>query len=169
MATYLLVISDREALGWIVSEQRMAFSSPSRPYVRSVAPGDTLLLYTTRGCFKNPTRDRGRIIGQATVEGSMRTLEEPVRFAGRTFPVGCRISVHGLVPLGQGIELVPLLGRLSGIRSNGTGWTYQLRQPLVPLTDHDRAVVEQELAAVEAVPLERSGYLRWWPSPASSR
>ena len=59
MATYLLVIGDREALGWILAEQRMAFSSMSRPHVRALSPGDTLLLYTTRGCFKNPTRDRG--------------------------------------------------------------------------------------------------------------
>jgi hypothetical protein len=62
-ATYLLVIGDREALGWILSAERMAFPDFRRAETRSLKSGDRLLIYTTRGCFKNPTRDRGRIIG----------------------------------------------------------------------------------------------------------
>jgi hypothetical protein len=162
MASYLLVIGDREALGWILTEQRMAFSSMSRPHVRDLAPGDTLLLYTTRGCFKNPTRDRGRIVGHAMVEEPVRVLDQPVTFGDRTFPVGCSVAVERLVPLGRGIELVPLLDKLTGIRSSAKGWTYQLRQPLVPLTEPDRALVAEKLSEMDPTSPSESGYLLWW-------
>ena len=127
MAAYLLVIGDREALGWILAEQRMAFPSMSRPHVGTLATGDTLLLYTTRGCFRNPTKDRGRIIGEATSRRASPALDKPVSFGGRRFPAGCVISLQRLVPLGHGVEVVPLLDELDGIRSDQKAWAYQLR------------------------------------------
>jgi len=65
--TYLLLIADREPLAWIISEQRTAFGEHRAREAEKLEPGDALLLYTTRGCFRNPTRDRGRVIGRATV------------------------------------------------------------------------------------------------------
>ena len=50
-ASYLRVIGDRAALGWILT-------TPSHP-------GGELL--TTRGCFKIPIRDRGRFIASTSV------------------------------------------------------------------------------------------------------
>jgi len=67
MASFLLVIGDRDALGWILAEQRMAFPTAQRAEVRALRIEDELFLYTTRGAFKNPTRDRGRVIGAARV------------------------------------------------------------------------------------------------------
>jgi hypothetical protein len=67
MASYLMPIADREPLMWILHERRTAFPSYRRSDAERLAAGDRLLLYTTRGCFHNPTRDRGRVIGVATV------------------------------------------------------------------------------------------------------
>ena len=67
-ASYLLIIGDREALGWVVSSGQMAFPSVRRSEVRSLGVGDELFLYPTRGASKNSTRNRGRIIGTAHVD-----------------------------------------------------------------------------------------------------
>jgi hypothetical protein len=54
---------------------------------------DKLRLYTTRGCFRNPTRDRGRVMGVATVARAARDLGEPVRFGEREFPIGLDLTI----------------------------------------------------------------------------
>ena len=59
---HLLVIGEREALVWVLSEQRMAFPAHRAAEAVALAPGGLLLIYTTRGCFHNPTRDRGRVV-----------------------------------------------------------------------------------------------------------
>src|SRR5258708_10752130 len=90
-SSYLLIISDREALAWILSTQRMAFPPRRGRSVPELQPGDNLLLYTTRGCFRNPSRDRGRVIARATVNSAVSHLDVFVEFGGRTFPVGCSL------------------------------------------------------------------------------
>lgn len=59
MASYLLVIGDREALGCILTAERMAFPSASRHEVAALDVGPGLVLYTTRGAYKIPTRGTG--------------------------------------------------------------------------------------------------------------
>src|SRR5689334_21260369 len=108
MAYYLLPISDREPLWWILNESRTAFPAHRRGEASKLEADDTLLLYTTRGCFRNPTRDRGRVIGAAKTSGPAADLDEPVRFADREFPVGVELDIQHLVPRGMGAELAPL-------------------------------------------------------------
>jgi hypothetical protein len=83
MSTFLLIIGDREALGWILDARRTAFSGAHRSEVRSLNLGDELMLYTTRRAFKNPNRDRGRVIGIARVTSEVTQLNQPVLFGGR--------------------------------------------------------------------------------------
>lgn len=171
MAHYLLVIGDREALGWILTEQRMAFPGTTRSEVRALAPGDTLLLYTTRGCFKNPTRDRGRVIAAGTATTPVATLEEPVDIAGRSFPVGCDVAFHTATPWSEGVELGPMVAELDTFAGAGSHWSIRLRRPLLPLTDRDAELLRARLDALGPQPLEQvlDHYARWWraatPSP----
>jgi len=65
-AAYLLVLGDREAIAWVLREQRMAFPRTPRAEVAAAAPGDRLYLYSPRGAWHNPTHDRGRVIGDCT-------------------------------------------------------------------------------------------------------
>lgn len=131
MASYLLVIGDREALGWIPTEGRTASPSAGRAGVTALAKGDELSLYTTRGCFRNPTRDRGRVIGTATVTTPVARLDEPVRFGDREFPVGCDLRIGPLAPFGQGVKLQPLVDQLDAFGRTTHAWLIQLRRPML--------------------------------------
>src|SRR5680860_253723 len=98
MTTYLLPIADREPLAWILAEQRTAFPAVRAAEARRLKRGDRVFLYATRGCFHNPTRDRGRIIGAAAVTVAATALDEPMRFGEREFPIGVRLRIELLAP-----------------------------------------------------------------------
>lgn len=161
MAFYLLVIGDREALGWILTEARTAFPSASRAEVAALAKDDTLFLYTTRGCFKNPTRDRGRVIGTARVTSDVERLGVPIRFGDREFPVGCALDIGPVVEFGNGVELQPLVETLDAFGRTSHAWSIQLRRPMLRLSDSDASILLERLAAVD--PAETiDTYTRWW-------
>jgi hypothetical protein len=137
MATYLLIIGNREALGWILTSRRMAFPDASRPEVRLIRIGDRLLIYTTRGAFGNPKRDRGRVVGTATVKSQVARLERPIRFGEREYPVGCDLDIGLVLPLGAGVELGPLVPELDTFAEHRQAWPMLLRRPLLRLTERD--------------------------------
>ena len=101
---YLLVIGEKAALAWVLAEQRMAFPALRRSQAMTLEVGDELLIYTTRGCFHNPTGDIGRVMALATVTTRVHDLTEPVVFRERRYtspsrrgsrPVGCRDCFPG--------------------------------------------------------------------------
>lgn len=134
--TFLLPISDREPLAWIVREQRTAFPEHRRREAEALAIGDRLLLYTTRGCFRNPTRDRGRLIGTARVESTAQPLSKAIRFRERSYPIGIDVSIESLAKRGEGVELAPLVPSLESF-PDPSSWSARMRRALVPITDAD--------------------------------
>jgi hypothetical protein len=130
-------------------EQRMAFAANRTAEAMALRPDDLLLLYTTRGCFHNPTRDRGRVIGEARLASTVRRLAEPVRFGEREFPTGCRLALHVLSPLGQSVELAPLVPRLAAF-PDPASWSVRMRRSLVALNSKDAALIRKSLAKVAA-------------------
>jgi len=150
-ASYLLVIADREALAWILTEQRMAFPPARVKVAYQLERGDELLLYTTRGCFRNPTRDRGRLIGAGMVTSLVTRLRSPLSLAGRTFDTSCSISVERLAPLYGGVELAPLASSLH-VFGEASSWGMRLRRPLVPLDSHDRDYLFARILQVAGPP-----------------
>jgi hypothetical protein len=144
--SYLLILGDRQAIAWVLREQRMAFPATSRAEVNRLAVGDELLIYTTRGAYRNPTRDRGRVIGTASVASAVEQLDAPVEFGGREFPRGCAITVTSLVPWGDGVELQPLVDRLAAF-PNPRAWSIQLRRPLLHLPRRDAELIGERLTA----------------------
>ena len=143
--SFLLVVSDREALGWILSEQRTAFPPTRSRLSRELERGHRLVLYTTRGCFRNPTMHRGRVIGTAVVLTPVRDLDPPVVFGVRVFTAGCDLVIERLAPWGEGPELAPLVPRL---RTIPAAWGVHLRRALVPLDDHDYLLLDRVLRRV---------------------
>jgi hypothetical protein len=164
MASYLLVIGDRNAVGWILTEQRMAFPSARRSEVGALRIGDELFLYTTRAAFKNPTRDRGRVIGSAHVVSPVETLGEPMRFGDRMFPVGCGLEINRLAPYTQGIELAPLASTLRVFEGAPNSWSVRLRRPLLRLPAEDAEHLRRQLGTVGARPTRDliDPYARWF-------
>jgi hypothetical protein len=148
VASYLLIIGDREALGWIVSSSQMAFPSVSRSEVRSLELGDELFLYTTRGAFKSPTHDRGRVIGTARVESEVAQLKHSVSFGGRNYPVGCKLKLGPLARFRGGVELAPLVPELDAFAGAGDAWPIRLRRPLLRLSERDAKRLRRELGKV---------------------
>lgn len=143
---FMLVVGDREALGWILREQRTAFPAERSRMARTLEPGDRLVLYTTRGCFNNPARDRGRVIATPVVSTPVRDLDAPVVFGGRAFASGCGLAIERVAPWGQGPELGLLVPRL---RTFSGSWAMSLRgRSIVRLDDHDYGLLERELSRV---------------------
>lgn len=158
-ASHLLIVGERQALAWILSTERMAFPSYRAREVASLAIGDELLLYTTRGCFHNPGRDRGRVIGRALVRTTVEQLDPPIDVARRQFGLGCAIKLTSLAPSGQGVELPPLVDQLDTF-PNKSGWAAQMRRPLLTLTRIDATLLRRELETLAGPPRGAlAGYL----------
>jgi hypothetical protein len=151
---FLLMIADRQPLAWILTDERMAFSRRSE-----LVEDDRLFLYTTRSCFRNPGRDRGRVVGEARVTESVKPLPQPVVFGVRAFPFGCGLRITGLVPRDTGPELRDMVGRLHLFPDPQT-WSARLRKVLVALDTHDAALLHNELAPLmQELPVNRDGYI----------
>jgi len=143
-ATHLLIISAREPLAWVLENQRMAFPSGRTRESLSLRQGDEVLLYTTRGCFGNSTRDLGRVIGLATLMSDVSTLGEPVFFGERRFTEGCHLRIHGLASFREGVALRELVSALQ-VFPDPASWSIRLRRASLRLPEPDAALIKREL------------------------
>lgn len=159
VASYLLVIGEREALAWLLRESRMAFPTTRRAEVDRLAVGDELFLLTTRGCFHNPTRDRTRVVGRAVASSPVTRLDPPLELVGRTFTRGCGLQITSLAPYLTGVELADLVPELDAFPDKRT-WSIRLRRALVALNQRDAAHLREHLQSVTlSVDAARSEYL----------
>lgn len=143
-AAYLLILAEREALLWVLLNEQMAFPATPRREVSALQPGDELVLLTTRGAFHNPTRDRTRVIGTATVQSKVTQLDPQVEIAGRTFASGCNIKLETLAPYLMGAEIGPLASQIHALHGE-KHWGWLLRKPLVLLDESDVILLRREL------------------------
>lgn len=152
VSAVLLVVSDREPLAWMLRTDRFAVRTLAIGH--GISEGDQVLVYTTRGCFRSPERDRGRLIAVGSAVSGSYTLDKPVVFRGRSFPVGFRLKITGLVELGQGLELAALAGRLELLPTRAA-LSSRLRRAVVPVSASDAALLVRLLTPllrpVEAV------------------
>lgn len=146
-ACFILVLGERNALAWVVREQRMAFAPHRFAAGQRLQAGDHLFLYATRGAFHNPTRDRGRIFGEAEVSIPATVLQTPLELGGRVFTSSCNLQIRSLAPMRQGVELAPLVPQLS-VFPDLRSWPVRLRRPLVPISSRDAAVLRAALVGV---------------------
>ena len=111
--------------------------------------GDELLLYTTRGCFNNPGRDRGRVIGRARVTSAVRELDPPQVIYGQSFAVGCDLRLEQLVPRGNGVVLAELVPSLS-VFPDPASWSARLRRTILALPKADAKLINRRLGKTGA-------------------
>lgn len=151
MAAHLLILGDRDALRWVLRNERMAFEAHRKHDGSRLAVGDALVLYTTRGCFHNPTRDRGRVVGRAVVTSPVSPLEESLVVMNREFGLGCTFDLVALAPRHEGVVLADLVPRLDAFPIK-RAWSARMRRPLLTLPPKDAALIEHELARVVSEP-----------------
>lgn len=141
---YLAVLGERSALAWVLRTRTMAFPEHRRSEASKLQVGDRLFLYATRGCFHNPGRDRGRVMGLATVASPTARNDHPVRFGDREFPHECRLTLAGLTAPLTGLALAPLVDRLEAF-PDPASWSVRMRRALVPLSAHDATLIDRLL------------------------
>ncbi|WP_225877085.1 hypothetical protein [Streptomyces resistomycificus] len=139
-----MIISERTALSWVLSAQRMAFPPIRARAAQAINAGDEVLLYSTRGCFGRPERDLGRVFGHATVASSVHTLAEPVVFGERNFTEGCELTIHGLTPFREGVSLRDHVHQLT-VFPDPKSWNIRMRRASLPLPEADAALLRNEL------------------------
>src|SRR5438445_169104 len=83
VTSYLLVLGERVAVAWVLTQRRMAFPELRRTAAARLSRGDAVFIYTTRGCWHNPTRDRGVVIGQARIQSRPSRVDPALEIAGR--------------------------------------------------------------------------------------
>ncbi|SPF04354.1 hypothetical protein [Streptomyces sp. MA5143a] len=160
---HLLIIGDRAALSWVITEQRMAFPAGRARTARTLGQGDEVFLYSTRGCFRNPTRDLGRVIGRAAIASPVHVLDEPVVFSGRSYSEGCSMKVSGLAPFREGLVLRDLVPRLSVFPDPAT-WSVRMRRASLTLPPEDAELVRTELEPLLRPYDETGEGYRWEPA-----
>mgnify|MGYP001243220056 CR=1 FL=1 len=143
--TALLVISDREPLLWML--RTSSFAIPATRAASAPRPGTTLLLYTTRGCYRNPTRDRGLVMGIARVTSDPQPLETAVAFRGHEYRIGMSLQIEGACFPHEGVELGAVRHELDLLPDTGP-WSYRTRRSIVNLTDHDATLIRERLEPV---------------------
>lgn len=154
---YMAILGDREALGWILREQKMVFGPERWKLWRGLKQGDHLVLYTTRQCFRNPTRDRGRVIATATAASPLGELTPPVIFRELAYEFYCDLEISCLAPWGEGPELASLVSELNTFPSS---WRSHIRRSLISLNQNDYQVLADALRASATTREEAlNGYL----------
>lgn len=143
--THLMIISNRNALSWVVTEQRMAFPAGRSRLAQSVREGDEVLLYTTRGCFGNPTRDRGRLMGCATVSSPVQVLSDPLHLGERFFPEGCALDIRALADWRGGLVLSDLIPMLE-VFPDPRAWSVRMRRAVLRLPVTDAKLLQVAIA-----------------------
>jgi hypothetical protein len=140
----MLIVSDREAFAWIVESKKMAVARSRVKSVSGLGPGARVFVYTTRGCFRNPTRDLGAIVALGTVTSDPRNLERPVEFDERSFEVGFDLNLEGLANHGDGVPISKHVEQLE-LFPDPQSWSARMRRTVVPLGAHDTALLEKLL------------------------
>jgi len=159
-SSFLVIIGDARGLAWILREHRMAFPTTSRGG-GELAQGDKLFLLTTRACFGNPTKDRTRIVGKASVASAVVRFDPSLKLADRTFDRGFDLMIEQVVPFRTGVELQPLVSNLDAF-PNKRAWSGWLRRPLLRLSEKDALLLNRHLQSLRGVPDESiPDYLEW--------
>lgn len=142
MVSWLFVIADRAALHWVLSQQRMAFRS--HVHTHGLTVGDDVVVYATRGCWHNPTRDRAQVAAIGKIASSVK--ERPIDVAGEGLARHCRLRLEIVLPEREGFPFSDLVDRLRLTRGR-SHWGPLLRRTIVALDPGDFALIRDAIMA----------------------
>src|SRR4051794_3874466 len=100
MAAHLVILGERNAIAWVLSNRQMAFTSErANAAMGAIQKGDKVFLYATRGAFHNPTRHRGRVFGTARAASVVTPRWQPIEIIGRSFSHDLSLDLQALAPV----------------------------------------------------------------------
>jgi hypothetical protein len=139
---WLAVFGHPVGLAWVLEHGRLAFESSRAREVKRLQPGERILMYAAQGAYK-PKAKAGGVIAHGRVTSKVELLDEPWTSERRDFTLGAELSLDGLLPHGEVVEIPPLLGepgtqaqagQLKSFPNYGPrSWMTVLRKPLVRL------------------------------------
>lgn len=129
MTFWIWVFGDIDGLRWVLERNRMAFPEHAAGRARRIAAGDSAVLYTTRGAYSNPTRDRSRLQSIVDVVGEANH-HEPVEIAGREVTWSCPIQPRVVLEERQGPEVAPLAAELEHVKRPAVWGQYFRNSPI---------------------------------------
>jgi hypothetical protein len=139
---YLLILRDADGLAYVLREHRLAFTPKRRiPVTRR----DVVFLYTTRAIFRNPSAGRGLIIGRTEINSDIVKFERRLSIADRAYASGCHVAITGLVPLGDGVELLQIVDELETFHPHPKRWAFRIYSSLVQLSPKDASVIQEKI------------------------
>lgn len=103
--------------------------------------GDAIVIYATRSCWHNPTRDRAQVAAVGRIAAKVVHMDTEV--GGETMPQRCDLSFDVVMPERHGIPFADLVGRLALTRGR-EHWGPLLRRTIVPVLDADVAIIRRE-------------------------
>lgn len=98
------------------------------------------MIYATRGCWHNPTRDRAQVVAVGSVASPVSHTSVDV--AGETMPQHCDLALDVVLAERGGIPFTDLVGRLS-VTKGRDNWGPVLRRTIVALADRDIVTVRR--------------------------
>lgn len=95
------------------------------------------------------------MIACASIAAPARRVEEPVRFADRMYPCLVELEIGVLAPIGERVELAPLVPKLAG-----RAWSGRARRGQVHLLTRardDLATIIRSFATFRVIPFSGTG------------
>jgi hypothetical protein len=152
--TFLLLLGTPEGLAYVLRERQMAFPPNQRIQLKV---NDQVLLYTTRGVFRNAPRDLGRVVGTAEIVSPVASLASQRKIGNRVYTSGCELKITGLAPLDNGVVLADIVERLDVFQPHPHAWSARMRRSILPLPSQDVDVVMSLLKPTLLDPSETAG------------
>lgn len=107
-----------------------------------------LVLYRTRGAFKNPTRDVAQLIAVGTATRDVEAFRRPMSIGRREFWCGCPVEFELTLPERDGLDAAPLMKKLSFVKKTvkkTNVWGQYVRSSPIRLPPHDLKLLCDQL------------------------
>lgn len=146
--TVIFVVGSRSALEYILDKQVMAFRSSVKTEVLSA--GMRFAIYTTRGAYGNPSKDRSQVLAIGRLVSGV--TDQPHSIGNELFPQSCQLRIEARLPWRNGLAFDPLVDELAFVGGRRRYASVFHRTIVkVPVADFDRIVsdFEAELEVVD--------------------
>lgn len=107
--TVIFVVGSRVALEFILDNEVMAFRAAVKTEL--LTEGMKFAIYTTRGAYGNPSKDRSQILALGRLVSGV--TDHPHSIGHELFPRSCQLRIEARLPWRNGLLFEPLIDELA--------------------------------------------------------